>query len=97
MLLKGLEIAPSQICGSIRIVPLIRRNIRGDLRLQRHSYDTKYSIVCLDSDMQYMSYIPHGMIMSWSEDGSAVGNIGADILKKDAKSRYNTQVLQRMV
>lgn len=99
MLLKGLEVAPSQICGSIRIVPLIRRKIRGDLRLQRRSYDAKYSIVSLEDDMQYMSYIPHGMVMSWSDDGSAVANIGADIIKKDGKSGKsgrNVQVMQRM-
>ncbi|RUT08562.1 hypothetical protein DSM106972_017300 [Dulcicalothrix desertica PCC 7102] len=99
MLLKGLEVAPSQICGSIRIVPLIRRKIRGDLRLQRRNYDAKYSIVSLEDDMQYMSYIPHGMVMSWNDDGSAVANIGANIIKKDGKSGKsgrNVQVMQRM-
>lgn len=99
MLLKGLEVAPSQICGSIRIVPLIRRKIRGDLRLQRRSYDAKYSIVSLEDNMQYMSYVPHGMVMSWNDDGSAVANIGASIFKKDGKSvksGRNVQVMQRM-
>lgn len=99
MLLKGLEVAPSQICGRIRIVPLIRRKIRKDLRLQRCNYDAKYSIVSLEDNMQYMSYIPHGMVMSWNDDGSAVANIGASILKKDGKSvksGRNVQVMQRM-
>jgi hypothetical protein len=99
MLLKGLEIASSQICGSVRLVPLIRKNIRGDLRLQRRNYDDKYSVVELNDNMQYISYVPHGMVMSWSEDGSAVANIGANIIKSDGKSvkgGYNTQVLHRM-
>ncbi|BAZ09184.1 hypothetical protein NIES4071_09900 [Calothrix sp. NIES-4071] len=98
MLLKGLEIAPSQICGSIRIVPIIRRKIRKDLRLQRRNYSDKYSIVSLEDNMQYMSYIPHGMVMSWTND-NAVVNIGANITKPDGKSfkgGCNAQVLQRM-
>jgi hypothetical protein len=98
MLLKGLDIAPSQICGSIRIVPLIRRKIRGDLRLLRRNYNDKFSIVSLDEKMHYMSYIPHGLVMSWTDDGSAVVNIGADITTdgKSYKSGCHVQMLHRM-
>jgi hypothetical protein len=41
--LKGLEIAPSQIRGAVRIVPLIRQNIRNDLRL-RDFQKIKYTV-----------------------------------------------------
>jgi hypothetical protein len=85
MILKGLEIAPSQTWGSIRIVPLIRRKVREDLRLLQRSYNEDISVVSLEGDMKYFSYIPHGLVMSWTDDESAVVNFGADIRKADGK------------
>ena len=43
--LKGLEIAPSQVWGSIRLVPLLRQNENKNLRLFRRSYDEDIDIV----------------------------------------------------
>ncbi len=98
--LKGLEIAPSQICGSIRLVPLIRHKICGDLRLQSRKYHDDLSIVSIDKNINYYSYIPHGMVMSWSDDGSTVANMGINITKKDGKhfrNKYaNVQLKHRM-
>ncbi|MBF2062948.1 MAG: hypothetical protein IGS39_00710 [Calothrix sp. C42_A2020_038] len=98
--LKGLDIAPSQICGSIRIVPLIRRNIRRDLRLQRRNYNEKLGIVSLEDKAYYLSYIPHGLVVSWTNDGNAVVNMGANIAKRDGKSfkgGCSARVMHRMV
>ena len=36
--LQGLDVAPSQIWGAMRIVPLLRRNVQHDLRLDRRDY-----------------------------------------------------------
>ncbi|MBW4670957.1 MAG: hypothetical protein KME60_26925 [Cyanomargarita calcarea GSE-NOS-MK-12-04C] len=83
--LKGLEIAPSQVWGAVRIVPLLRRRIRGDLRLIKRSYNEDISIVSLEGDMQYMSYIPHGLVMSWSDDGNPVAAYGGQMKKPDEK------------
>jgi hypothetical protein len=83
--LKGLEIAPSQVWGSIRIVPLLRRRIRGDLRLLKRSYNEDISIVSLEGDMQYTSYIPHGLVMSWTDDGDPVAAYGGQMKKPDGK------------
>jgi hypothetical protein len=83
--LQGLEIAPSQVRGAIRIVPLLRRKVRGDLRLQRRSYSEDLTIVSLEDEMKYLSYIPHGLVMSWTDDGSAIVNFGANITKPDGK------------
>jgi hypothetical protein len=91
VILQGLEIAPFQVWGSIRIVPLIRRKVREDLRLIQRSYNEDMSIVSLEGDMKYFSYIPHGLVMSWTDDGSAVVNLGGDIRKADGK-QLNTQL-----
>ena len=105
--LRGLSIAPSQVRGAIRIVPLLRRNVRYDLRLERRSYNENLTIVSLEGEllepgMKYISYIPHGLVLSWSNDGSAIAAMGTQI-KSDAQSSSNegkkfasARVLHRM-
>lgn len=88
--LKGLEIAPSQVWGTIRIVPLLRCQVRCDLRLLRRSYNEDMTIVSLEGDMmqpgmKYFSYVPHGLVMSWTNDGSAVAAFGGQMIKPDGK------------
>jgi hypothetical protein len=83
--LKGLEIAPSQVCGSIRIVPIIRRKIRGDLRLFKRNFQDDLTIISLAKNMSYLSYVPHGLVISWNKDGTAVGNLGVNITKPDGR------------
>ncbi|MGH1395587.1 MAG: ARPP-2 domain-containing protein [Trichormus sp.] len=103
--LKGLDIAPSQVRGAVRIVPLIRRNIRGDLRLNRRSYEEDITIVNLegqltDPGIKYFSYVPHGLVMSWTDDGSPVASFGGQILKTDGQSQEygcaSVRLMQRM-
>lgn len=87
--LKGLEIAPSQVWGAVRIVPLLRHQVRNDLRLMRRNYQEDLSIVSLDSKgergMKYVSYVPHALVLSWSNDGSSVATFGGQLLKLDDK------------
>jgi hypothetical protein len=83
--LNGLEIAPSQVRGSIRIVPLLRRQVRGDLRLVRRAYNEDMTVVSLAGEMKYFSYVPHGLVMSWSDDGSPVAAYGGQMIKPDGK------------
>lgn len=85
--LKGLEIAPSQVWGSIRIVPLLRETVRPDLRLMRRSYGEDLTVVSLEPDpgMKYFSYVPHGLVLSWSDDGSPVAAAGTQLSKVDGK------------
>ncbi|MCF4970295.1 ARPP-2 domain-containing protein [Nostoc sp. CMAA1605] len=103
--LKGLDIAPSQVRGAVRIVPLIRRNIRGDLRLNRRSYEEDITIVNLkgqltDPGIKYFSYVPHGLVMSWTDDGSPVASFGGQILKTDGQRQEygcaSVRLMQRM-
>lgn len=104
--LKGLEIAPSQVWGSVRIVPLLRPHVRNDLRLLRRSYDQDLTVVSLAGEMtapgiKYCSYIPHGLVLSWTDDGSPVGAFGGQIFKPDGKQiNYgcaSVKLMHRMV
>ena len=40
--LRGLELAPSQVCGAIRLVPVLRQNVRSDLRLAQQRYNENW-------------------------------------------------------
>ncbi|QLE56619.1 hypothetical protein [Nostoc sp. TCL26-01] len=100
--LQGLQIAPSQIQGSVRIVPLLRQQVRGDLRLLRRAYDEDIAIVSLEGKitepgMKYLSYIPHGLVMSWSDDGSPVASFGGQILKPDGKNLHSPYASVRLI
>lgn len=72
----GLEFAPAQTLGGVRLVAMIRKEPSSDLRLGLRSLGQGPSIVDLGGrpgaahDL-YMSYIPHGMIVSWSDRGEA--------------------------
>ena len=85
--LKGLEIAPSQVRGAVRIVPLLRRNIRSDLRLMKRSYDEDLNVVSREKDINYYSYAPHGLVMSWTDDGSPVAALGGQINKSKSDGK----------
>lgn len=83
--LKGLEIAPSQVWGAVRLVPLLRRQVRQDLRLAKRSYDEDVTVVSLEgtqlgAGLSYISYVPHGLVLSWSEDGSPVAAMGGQLM-----------------
>jgi hypothetical protein len=104
--LRGLSVAPPQVCGGIRIVPLIRGTVRDDLRLAKRSYDEDLMVVSLDGELlkpglKYLSYVPHGLVLSWSEDGSAAAAFGTQIHAADGKRFGKTstkiRVTQRMV
>lgn len=88
--LAGLEIAPSQVKGAIRIVPILKQNVRYDLRLKGYKYEEPLAMVSLsgkansrspllDRGLKYFSYIPHGLVMSWSDDGSPLASCGTQL------------------
>lgn len=83
--LRGLETAPAQSWGAIRLVPLIRREVRGDLRLDRRAYGGGAAIVDLGGrpagpGLAYgASFVPHGLVVSWNEDGTPVASMGASL------------------
>jgi hypothetical protein len=87
--LKGLAIAPSQVCGAIRIVPLLRSQVRGDLRLFKRSYQEDLTVVDV-GDASYLSYVPHGLVMSWSDDGVPIASYGGQFQNRDGKALHRS-------
>ncbi|MEZ4432033.1 MAG: hypothetical protein R3F65_06425 [bacterium] len=74
--LVGLEPAPAQAWGRVRLVPLIRRAPRDDLRIAPRAYGT-LGVVDLGGKPgkkgeAYFGYIPYGLVVGWTEDGAAV-------------------------
>jgi hypothetical protein len=64
-----------QTMGAIRLVPLLRRGAPGDLRIAERRYESGGGVVRLDgrpeeSGLAYMSYVPHGFVVSHTSDGT---------------------------
>ena len=73
--LRGLTVAPPQVWGGIRLVPLLRNHVRADLRLAARKYAEDGTLVALEGEplapgLKYYSYIPQGLVLAWSRDGS---------------------------
>lgn len=106
--LRGLELAPSQVCGAIRLVPLLRHNARSDLRLAQHRYGEDLTIVALNGGggqprhAAYYSYVPHGMVLSWTPDGQPASVYGTRLAPSSLHGKradfgpYSTRVMHRM-
>jgi hypothetical protein len=99
--LPGLHAAPSQVCGSIRLVPLLRTQVREDLRLALQSYGDPPAAVALRDRTTYAAYIPHALVLSWSDDGSPAAAFGGQLLPRDEGRHdlgvFSTRVANRMV
>jgi hypothetical protein len=91
---QKLEIAPSQIWGAIRLVPLLRKDFREDLRLAKRSYNSQVA-VNVDKNILYHSYVPHGLVLNWSDDGEPVASLGGQL--SDKSDQFGgVKVLRRM-
>lgn len=86
--LAGLEPAPPQQLGAVRLVPLLRSKVPGDLRLALRRYKDALGVVALDGEpdgrrinpgLKYMGYVPHGLVMSWSDDGEPLTAYGTQL------------------
>lgn len=73
--LQGLEVAPPQVCGAFRLVPLLRTRPCGDVRLQVHGLDRD------GEDPDGWSFVPHGLIVDWS-DGDSVATMGGQVRRR---------------
>lgn len=74
--LAGLQPAPAQAWGRVRLVPLIRREPRDDLRIAPRAYGN-FGVVDLGGRPGkgpgvYFGYIPYGLVVGWTDDGAAV-------------------------
>ncbi len=85
--LCGLRIGSPQVLGPIRLVPILRDDVRGDLRLALRRYDEGLGVVGLDKKapgdgLSYVSYVPHGLVVQWTDDGSPLPVCGGRLGKK---------------
>lgn len=102
--LQGLEIAPAQAWGAIRLVPLLRRQVREDLRLGLRYYDEDVAIVGLEGrnpldspELAYISYIPHALVANWTVDGSAAAITGCQMQAQEGRvANWQTAKLRRL-
>ncbi|HYO56801.1 ARPP-2 domain-containing protein [Archangium sp.] len=103
----GLRLAPSQVWGSIRLVPVLRDEVRGDLRFARRTYDDDLTVVSLkgglmEPGLKYVSYVPHGLVMGWDDRSrSADAVFGTRLHKPEGKALkvgpFTVRVMHRMV
>ncbi|MDO5068313.1 MAG: hypothetical protein Q4D96_13630 [Propionibacteriaceae bacterium] len=68
--LTGLTPAPSQVCGTFRLVPLLRERDCDDLRLVDAGWEPGTRIVHDASDTVYVGFVPHAFHLEW---GTALG------------------------
>ncbi|MFF3325958.1 hypothetical protein [Streptomyces sp. NPDC002889] len=66
--MTGLTTMPAQVWGGIRLVPLVREEPVAGLRLHRRLYEG-YGQVQVGPRTHYCSYIPHGFVADWSDEG----------------------------
>ncbi|GAB3881952.1 hypothetical protein GCM10029964_038890 [Kibdelosporangium lantanae] len=78
--LAGLRTAPAQVWGGVRLVPLVRDEPISSLRLHNRIYDTELAIVDVDPRTEYLSYVPHGFVATWTDDGSPAAAYGTEIV-----------------
>lgn len=69
--LDGLVAAPAQVWGRVRLIPLLRPECPGDLRMDLRRHALHFLDVVHLGNGQYWSYIPHALVARWSDDGVA--------------------------
>jgi hypothetical protein len=79
--LGGLTAGPSQVWGGVRLVPLVRAEPVGGLRLHRRA------LSALGADLgggrTYWSYVPHAFVADWSGEGEGAA-YGTSLTEGDA-------------
>jgi hypothetical protein len=84
--LDGLETRPAQVWGSVRLVPLVRREPVPYLRLHRKAYEEPVSVVDV-GDAAYVSFVPHAFVATWSDgDQTQAASYGTRLLERDTRA-----------
>ena len=92
-MLNDLTLAPSQVCGAFRLVPLLRKTHRTDLRLGL-SKESGFAVAL--SKAVYTSYIPHALILEWADGSAPVASLGTQLKNVRTRSQVPTGVFHRM-
>lgn len=77
---RGLTLAPSQVCGAVRLVPVLRHHPRADLRLWSKRQDAVVTGLALGGNLYYYNYIPSALVLDWTDDGRPVVTPGSQLL-----------------
>ncbi|MER6030929.1 hypothetical protein [Streptomyces sp. NPDC001851] len=77
--LTGLATRPSQVWNAVRLVPLVRDEPVGDLRLHARLYGDVPGLVEVGPRHAYVSYIPHGFVATWTDDGTPAAAYGTQL------------------
>ncbi|WP_202971179.1 ARPP-2 domain-containing protein [Saccharothrix sp. ALI-22-I] len=84
--LTGLTTGPAQVWGGVRLVPLTRDEPITGLRLHAKVYGDELGLVGVDRRTDYVSYIPHGFVATWTDDDTPVAAYGTE-MKRSADHR----------
>ena len=79
--LGDLVLGPPQVLGGVRLVPLLRDDIREDLRLTKRTYGEELTAVRLPDKSTYYHFVPHALVADWTSDGMPVSSFGTQIKK----------------
>lgn len=81
-MLADLITAPAQVCGTFRLVPLLREpgKVRSDLRLS-YRREGESSVVDVGDGTYYTAYIPHAFVVEWPASGAPVVALGTQLGK----------------
>ncbi|MCB9691028.1 MAG: hypothetical protein H6736_04360 [Alphaproteobacteria bacterium] len=96
--LDGLVPAPAQVWGSVRLVPLCRSEPVQDVRIAHRDYRDGQilTVAKVDPRSIYTAYVPYGLVMRWSADGSPEAAVDTTVGDRDGGARA-LRVLNRMV
>lgn len=93
--LTGLRPAPAQQWGGVRMIPLLRDDVRDDLRLA--AAKQRADAVALNDGTTYHAFMPHAFVAAFTGDGHPVATVGADLRARAAKQpARTTTVVHRM-
>lgn len=102
LVLAGLRPASAQAFGAVRLVPLLREQVRADLRLGARAVEAP-TLVGLRGEahapqLVYYSYVPHAFVLRWTSEGSPVAARGASLEdpRRPPNKRNCVELMHRM-
>lgn len=69
--LAGCQVGVAQTWGSVRLAPILRDEVRGDLRLAERPHDLSF-VRSSYRRAGFWSYMPQGLVVRWNQDGSVI-------------------------
>ncbi|MEU1617051.1 hypothetical protein ABZ479_07040 [Streptomyces sp. NPDC005722] len=92
--LTGLDTRPSQVWGAVRLVPLVREQPVEDLRLHPRLLGDGPSVVQTGPRHDYVAYVPHAFVATWTGDGTPAAAYGTQLAADDDDARPATAGLR---